>query len=53
LFAIGAATYVGGQWLNENTPIQSWISSGLDVLTGNGGGGGGGGGRFVYENLSD
>lgn len=50
---IGASLQIGvqaGQWLNANTPIQSWIASGLDSLTG----GGGGGGRFpAYELASD
>jgi hypothetical protein len=49
VIAVAGATYAAGQWLNAN--IQSWISSGLDALTG---GGGGGGGRFpAYEILSD
>ncbi|PYE38933.1 hypothetical protein DFP82_10587 [Psychrobacter fozii] len=31
----GAAVigYAGGEWLNENTPIQSWISTGIDKVT--------------------
>lgn len=51
VIAVAGTTFAAGQWLNANTPIQSWISSGLDALTG---GGGGGGGRFpAYETLSD
>jgi hypothetical protein len=51
VIAVAGSSYAAGQWLNANTPLQSWISSGLDSLTG---GGGGGGGRFpAYENLSD
>ena len=50
-FVMGQAGWEAGHWLNANTPIQSWISSGIDTLTG---GGGGSGGRFpAYENLSD
>lgn len=27
--AAGMAGYVAGQWLNENTPIQDWLSNAL------------------------
>lgn len=30
-FSVG---YAGGQWLNNNTPIQSWITKGLDNMAG-------------------
>lgn len=32
------AGYATGEWLNENTPIQDWISSGIDKLTQDGNG---------------
>lgn len=34
VLAAGAAGYAAGTWLNENTPIQSWISKAVDTVTG-------------------
>ncbi|HGH3320861.1 TPA: hypothetical protein ACJKZQ_003931, partial [Acinetobacter baumannii] len=36
---LGVAYSVGfaaGEWLNDNTPIQEWISDGIDKLTSDG-----------------
>lgn len=30
-FAVG---YAGGQWLNNNTPVQSWITKGINNMAG-------------------
>lgn len=37
--AVATAGWLGwetGQWLNENTPIQEWISNGIDAITSEG-----------------
>ena len=33
-----AGGYKAGEWLNENTPVQEWISNALDKLTQDGNG---------------
>lgn len=25
--------YKAGEWLNDNTPVQSWVSTGIDKIT--------------------
>lgn len=34
LVAAGVAGWEAGQWLNENTPIQDWISTGIENTVG-------------------
>lgn len=38
--AAGALGWAAGNLINEHTPVQSWISNGIDRLGGSGGAGG-------------